>query len=232
MSPPDESTTMTATLTRTRIPGRPASDRAGTAPAATARRGGRINRSRAAAGMLLTFLSVATVTTLYARADDRITVVAVQARVPAGQPVTADDLTVVEVPADTALATVAADRAPELIGQVALSTLEPGMLLAPSLVAAQPLVPTGSAVVGATLKPGQYPVGLRVGDKVRLVETPASSATQATPAVTRGLAQVVDLSELPGGTGVAVSLLVPDGSSVVLSSAGAAGRLSLAVVAS
>jgi hypothetical protein len=178
-------------------------------------------------------LSVVAVLTLYSSADDRMQVVALRTRVPAGQAITERDLTTVEVPAASTLTTVPADQASTLVGQVALSTLEPGMLLAPSLVAAQPLVPTGTSVIGATLKPGQYPVGLRVGDRVRIVETPVATSTQAAPAIDRGTARVVDLAEAQAGvTGIAVSLLVGDDATVALSSAGAAGRLSLAVVAS
>jgi hypothetical protein len=221
---------MTATLTRPRPP---ASSNGHQPPAPPARKTTRINRTRAGLGVLVIALSIVAVLTLYSSADDRTQVLALRARVPAGQAITQSDLTTVEVPADSTLAIVAADQASSVVGQVALSTLEPGMLLAPSLVAAQPLVPTGTSVIGATLKPGQYPVGLRVGDTVRVVETPVATSTQATPAIDRGTARIVDLAEAQAGvTGIAVSLLVGDDATVALSSAGAAGRLSLAVVAS
>jgi hypothetical protein len=193
----------------------------------------RINRARAGLGILVTALSVIAVLTIYARADDRTEVLALANRVPAGQAIKSTDLTTVEVPADSKLATIPADRAGPIVGQVALSALEPGTLLSPNLVAAQPLIPGESGVVGSVLKPGQYPVDLRVGDTVRIVETPVASSTQAAPPIDRGAAHIVDLADAPAGSGgVTVSLLVADDDLVALSSAGAAGRLSLAVVGS
>lgn len=225
---------MTATLNRTRTQPRPHSSNGQTPASSMPKpRSARLNRGRATLGAMVTALSVIAVMTLYSGADDRTEVLALVGRVPVGQAIRAADLTVVEVPADSTLATVAADRINTVIGQVALAPLEAGTLLSPAQTAAQPLIPEGSAVVGGLLKLGQYPVGLRVGDRVRIVETPVATSNGAAAPIDRGSALVVDLAEASAGTaGITVSLLVANDASIALSSAGSAGRLSVAVVPS
>lgn len=221
---------MTATLNRTR---QQATANGHAPPVRSQPKTTRINRTRAVLGALITTLSIVAVLTLYSHADNRTQVLALAHRVPAGQVVTSADLTTVEVPASSTLATVTADKAGTVVGQVALSTLEAGTLLAPNTVAKQPLVPAGSAIVGAVLKPGQYPVGLRTGDTVRVVESPVATSAQNAGPIDRGIARIVDLST-PGAANseVTVSLLVASDTSVALSSAGASGRISLVVIGS
>ena len=87
-------------------------------------------------------------------------------------------------------------------------------------------------IAGATLKPGQFPIGLRAGDNVLLVETPPVTATgAAAEPIIRGTAQVLDVERLDeSSVALAVSLVIPATSASPIASAGAGGRLTLVVV--
>ena len=82
-------------------------------------------------------------------------------------------------------------------------------------------VPVGMTIVGASLKPGQYPVSVAAGDDVELVETasPATIGASAAP-IDRGAARVLDVDASSDGSGtLALSLLVPNGAAVTASRA-------------
>jgi hypothetical protein len=88
------------------------------------------------------------------------------------------------------------------------------------------------ALAGAMLEPGQYPVGLRSGDTVELVEIPSLSATEdAAAPLARGAAQVVEIDETDdSSSSIVVALLVPADAATAVAAAGASGRLTLIVV--
>jgi hypothetical protein len=185
-----------------------------------------------ALGVVIVILSVLGVVALYGSASDRIDVVAIRQPVAAGQLITAGDLTVVSISSDGDLSTIAAADRSSLVGQVAVTALVPGSLLARAQVSDGPRIPAGMALAGATLKPGQYPTGLRAGDAVAIVESPPATATGAAAVpVERGRSRVIDLEAIDdAGSSISVSLLVPEASASAISSAGAAGRLSVVVV--
>ena len=212
-------------LTPTTLNGHGAAD----APALPALRR---NRTRVAFGALVIVLSVLGVTTLYSRASDRVDVLSVRRTVAAGQQITADDLGTVSISANTELRTMPASDLSRALGKIAVVALVPGSLLISSQLSDGPRVPPGMAIVGATLKPGQYPVGLRAGDDVTLVETPLPTATgaAATP-IDRGTARVLETDQLKdAGSTLTVSLVVPAAGATPVASAGSAGRLTLVVI--
>jgi hypothetical protein len=221
---------MTATLTRERL-AHPHGNGQRTTPTPAA--GARRNRTRIALGLLIIVLCVLATATLYASADDRIAVVSVRREVPAGHEIQASDLGIAKIAPDSGLRTLAASDRTAAVGQIATVTLLPGTLLAPEHVSDAPKVPEGRAVVGATIAPGQFPVSLAAGDEVLLVETPPPAATgDAALAVERGRATVLDIAEPNDGSGkLAVSLVVASADATDVAGAGAAGRLSLVVVA-
>lgn len=184
-----------------------------------------------ALGVVIVVLSVLGVVALYSSASDRVEVVVVRQPVAAGQLITAADLTTVSLSSGTNLASIAAADRDSLVGQVAVTALVPGSLLAHAQVSDGPRIPQGMALVGATLKPGQFPTGLLAGDAVVIVESPAATATGAAAAIERGRSSVVELATLEdASSSISVSLLVPEASASAISSAGAAGRLSVVVV--
>ena len=87
-------------------------------------------------------------------------------------------------------------------------------------------------IAGAVLKGGQYPVGLSIGDTVDVVETTSPDASGVGEPVVRGRATVTDIAEPDDGQSqLLVSLAVPSDAATAVSSAGAAGRISLVVTA-
>ena len=219
---------MTTTLTRPKAPQPLNGQRPSPAPEPVGRR----NRARMMVGLVVLVLCVLGAITLYGKASDRIEVLAVRRPVAPGQQITAEDIGTVSITVDSNLRTMSVSQRAEVVGQIALVGLVPGSLLAPSQINDGPRVPAGMVITGATLKPGQFPIGLRAGDDVLLVETPLTTATgAAAEPITRGNAQVLEVERLDNATSsLAVSLIVPATSASSIASAGAGGRLTLVVV--
>src|SRR5581483_7392665 len=140
---------MTMTLPRTlgRTPTAPGLDRA---PAHR-------NQSRVAMGAFLIVAFSLAFAVSFSRAGDRQAVLAVARPVAAGQVITAADVTEVRISADPGLHPVPASDRSRIVGRTAGVALTPGTLVTPAQVASGPSVPAGQAVVGAALKPGQFP---------------------------------------------------------------------------
>jgi hypothetical protein len=197
------------------------------------RSGGR-NRSRVAAGLLLILVTTLGVLVLFSKAGDRQAVLAVAQTVEVGEVVDARDLRVVHVSADPGVRAIPATQRQQVVGRTAAVRLVPGSLLASGQLGDGVAVPAGHAMVGAVLKPGQYPIGLTVGDRVALVFGAASgagivvSAESAGAPPTATVAALGDPADATGG--LTVSLVVPADAAPGLASAGAAGRLNLVVL--
>lgn len=188
----------------------------------------RFNRGRIALGLLILVLTSLGAATLYSSATNRIGVLGIAHEVPVGKTITETDLRKVWISGGDGLHTIEANDASRVVGKTALVRLVPGSLLSPDQIADKSSLPAGTVVSGAVLKNGQFPVGLAIGDSVDVVETTTSDTGDAPKAVSRGTATVVDLSELVDGqSSLTVSLAIPVESAVAVSSAGAAGRLSL-----
>jgi hypothetical protein len=119
---------------------------------------------------------------------------AVARQVPVGTPLTADDLTTVEVAGGRGIAPVASARLAEVVGKRAAVTLTPGTLLTMAQVTDEPLLGPGQQQIALGLKLGQVPAReLHPGDKVQLVGTPDKDSEST--AVTRYEATVIDTRE-------------------------------------
>jgi SAF domain-containing protein len=194
------------------------------------------NRTRIAGGAVLLCLSALVGMALFADVGNRRPVLAVARPVAAGQTVAAADVKVVRVSADPGVRTVPASDLSRVVGQPAGVALAPGALLAPAQLGSGPALPPGWMVVGAVLKPGQFPLGLRAGDTVRLVLLPAAgSAAVADSATEQGgkassaiRATVAAVEKVPDSAGtMAVSLAVVPELAPAVAAAGAQGYLSV-----
>ena len=195
-------------------------------------RAGRRNGTRIALGLVVVVLCVLGTVSLYTSAGRRAAVLSVRQAIPAGREISAEDLGTVSVSVGSGLRTIPASDRAQIVGRIAAVDLVAGTLLTSGELSNGPLVPAGRAISGATLKPGQYPVGLIPGDEVVIVETPPPSTT-GTAAVPKdhGRGRVLDLVTATDGTGsVTISLVVPDDVATAVATAGAAGRLSLVMV--
>ncbi|MCX5441210.1 SAF domain-containing protein [Streptomyces sp. NBC_00063] len=164
-------------------------------------------------------------------AGDRAKVLAVARDVPAGQALTAADLTVAEVSSDAALAPVsAADRA-GVIGKRPAVGLRKGSLLVASQLDAGTGLGDEKQLVGVQVKRGQVPVGtLAPGDDVLAVTTPAQGAEEAKPsdAPPSSVDAVVVSVSRPDATGtVVVNLAVASADGPMLATRAAQGRIAL-----
>ncbi len=193
--------------------------------------GGRRNRTRIALGLVVIVLCVLATASLFSSANNRPAVLTVRRAVPAGRAIVSDDLATARVAAGRDVRMVPASERDRIVGRVAAVALVVGSLLVPADVSNAARVPHGMAIVGASLKAGQYPVSLAPGDQVKLVETASPSAIGTAAPVDRGTANVLDVDQSPDGSGtLALSLLVPTDAAIGVASDGAAGRLSVMVV--
>jgi len=173
--------------------------------------------------------------TLYAQAGAQDEVLALTRDVAPGQTITEGDLVKVKVSADPSLRPVPAKVQANVVGRTAKSSLGAGTLLSDSQLGERPAPRPGEAVVGLALKPGRYPSGLRVGDKVIVVVATAASDT-ANPRLGSSLseARVVAVRAVEGGSGgsvsAMVSVVVPDQVGPSVAGAAAADRVSLILV--
>jgi Flp pilus assembly protein CpaB len=163
----------------------------------------------------------------FSNVANRTPVLVVARPVTAGQVIQSTDLREALVGSDAQGATIAADRRSSIIGRTAGVDLVEGAILAPAQLADGPAAGTGQAVVGATLKEGQFPVELSVGDRVLAVRLPSASATAGGDPPTPISATVVGVRPLDAGGGVAVSLAVTPNLAPELAVAGARSELSL-----
>jgi hypothetical protein len=180
------------------------------------------HRGRIAAGATLLVASAILAVLVYGNLGDRSPVLAAATDIRPGQVIDESDLKVVHVSADAEVATVPASRRREIVGRRAAVGLAAGSLVAPASVNDGPGVPAGSTVVGAIVKPGQYPIGLREGDEVVvLVVSDGSRSTNGVDAV------IVSVSTRSGPEGTAIALAVPSDDAPAIAQAGAQSRLIL-----
>lgn len=206
---------------------------AATVPAAIRSTGGRRNNGRIAVGVLVVALSALGAAVVFSSATDRVAVIGIARDVPAGQAITESDLREVSLSGGEGLSTIAVANAEQVVGRTAAVALSKGALLTDAQLADTSALPEGSVVAGAVLAPGQYPVGLAVGDTVDVVETTAPDASGVGDPVSRGSASVLDLADSIDGQGLlTVSLAIASDDAAAISSAGAAGRVSLVVTPS
>jgi hypothetical protein len=165
-------------------------------------------------GALLILACTSATAVLLNTAGARQPVLAVAHRVTAGSTIARGDLSEVQVAADSGVATVPSSERTQLVGQVAAVDLLPGALLAPGQIEVRTSGTSDRAVVGAAVKEGQYPPGLRQGDRVLLVEVPlvsAQGATADTGTTQPVLASVLSVAPAQSEGAVTVALaVVPD----------------------
>ena len=192
-------------------------------PAVTKRQVTARNRGRIAAGIFAIALAGLLAVLVYGNVGQRHAVLAIARTVDPGQVVTEADLTVVRVAADPGVQTVASTERSTIVGQRATVRLLPGSLLTPDAVTKGSVIADGFSVIGAVVKPGQYPLGLRSGDEVQVVVVGGATGDRPVDAT------IVAVSSNGSGNGSAISLAVPEDAATRLAAAGAEGRLLLMV---
>ncbi|MGI3201860.1 hypothetical protein ACRJ4W_32515 [Streptomyces sp. GLT-R25] len=119
----------------------------------------------AALAVLLILVGALGATMLVLRAGDRVEVVKVTADIQAGQPV-GDNVESVLVADDAGINYVRWSQVDTLKKLKAKSTIYKGTLVIGEMFGTEASLQSGKAVVGLSLKEGQYPEGIEVGDLV------------------------------------------------------------------
>lgn len=188
-------------------------------------------RARMVVGLLLLLGCSLAAAVLFANAGDRHAVLVMDRPVAAGEEITAADLGEALVSGDDAASTIRRADADRIVGRFAAVDLVKGSFLAPGHLADGPLAGSDDAVIGATLREGQYPLDLTDGDRVLAVVLPPESALAEDSADEVPVAAtVVAVGELSDLGGIAVSLAVRPDDAARVAIAGARGRLALVVV--
>lgn len=192
-------------------------------------RGGR----RPLVGVLLVVVCVAVFVVVGGRRDGRRDVLLVTRPVPAGQLLVAGDVRAVSVTVDPAVRVVRAGEVGQVVGRPAAVALSAGMLLSPGSLGRR-LVPEGSRLVGASLKPGTFPPGLAAGDPVTVLVTSQAPAADGVGTVEAGRPAssadglVTAVETAPAGSGgLVVSVQVAAQDADVVARAAAGGQVAL-----
>lgn len=118
-----------------------------------------------ALGGALVVLAGVLVAWALSRATDRMHVVQILQAVPAGEVITADDLTVTGIAYDSQVdGLVPAASLEDLDGRVAAIDLQPGALVQVGMWRTDPALAPGERRVGVVLPPGRLPDGFAQGD--------------------------------------------------------------------
>lgn len=221
-------------------PGIPSTGEAGVQPLnpapvlATPRR--RRRPALLALGVLLVVLGALGASYLATSLSHTIPVIALARAVPRGQELTDADLVEAHVAPDPALSPIPfADRG-SVVGQVAVTDLEPGTLLTRAAVGSHSFPPAGQAVVGVGVTAARAPATpLHDGDRVLLVPVTGSSSTQqnspADPATASAVTATVVSSGPVGVDGLrVVDVLVPEGEGPDVAAGAAAGQIAIVLV--
>ncbi len=178
---------------------------------------------------------------LHLRAGTRTEVIVVARTIPVGHRITEADLRGTRISADTAVETVSAAQADQVIGKVATTTLLPGMLVTPQALAPTVTPAAGEAIVGLDLTGAQLPLPadqLSPGALVQLVRTPpregsepvAGPDEQDSAAIVVDHAEVFSVEPAASGDSVHVSVVVDLAQAPVVLRLAAVAQVAVAVV--
>lgn len=184
-----------------------------------------------AASLALLALCTALFSSLYVRAGNQMSVLEVTHEIPVGSSVLQDDLGITRLSMAPGTSFIPANQIDSVVGRKASVALVPGGLLVRGDLTDSYSPPSGSALVGVAIKPGQEPAsGVEPGDTVDVLLTgapgdpvaavgnamaesgstapssSASSSDQVSPNTTAGSvlapdSQVLDVEPVPSSSG-------------------------------
>ncbi len=149
---------------------------------------------------LLVFVSIAVFATVYASASHQEAVLIITHTIEQGQPILAQDLGQTSAAISGGVVPIPVSDVSVLSGRRAAVTIPSGSLLTVGDTTYGQPIPSGYAVVGLALKPGQLPsVGVQPGDQVMVVET----GTPGTPIASQQ-SSTGNSADAPSDSGVLV----------------------------
>lgn len=191
----------------------------------------RRNRGRIAAAVVLMVLSGWLAAVVFLSVGGRREVLSVARPVERYAELTADDLAVVRVAADSDVEVVSADRLDDLVGRYTEVELTEGSLLSMGHLFDPDDRPVGEneSVVGALLASTDAPSLLEQGAEVEVIARPAAGGDAGPLKVGGWVLDVAD-TDTAGQDGRRVSLVVPRDDAGAISSAASDRRVSVVVV--
>ncbi|MCI0685979.1 MAG: hypothetical protein L0Y54_01890 [Sporichthyaceae bacterium] len=167
-------------------------------------------------------------------AGDRIDVIQLTNRIPAGSQIADDDIRAVTVAPDDGIAYVRWDERDQLGGYYALSDLQAGSVLTGGMLTPDAPPAAGEVVIGLALQAGQYPPDLKVGDRVNALFAPRGGNPEGVRILAAG-ARIGSVVTSPSDDGLAgdasIAVIVSTDEGPLLAQASAAGQVALVLVA-
>ena len=203
----------------------------------------------AALAVLLILVGALGATMLVLRAGDRIEVVKVTQEIPAGGAVTDSNVTSVMVAKDSGIHYVEWSQLASLKKLKAVNTIPAGAVAVGEMFGDQSGVGEGKALVGLSLKAGQYPSGIEAGDVVAAYRvlndtgsnSNSSSSSSSSSAGSNSLiverATVASVpkeggDDLVSSTNKAITVTVDSDRAAALAQAASNGQVALVLVSS
>lgn len=207
-------------------------------PPSLRRRTTRRNVPVIALGVLLVVGCAIGFSSAWLRAGGRQQVLVAAADLSAGQVLTPSDLRAVQLSTGSGLSPIPSSQAPDVIGHPVAIPVASGSLLTEADLGPSSVPPSGQAVVGLALKPGQYPPGITAGAQVLVVvdgsasSGSSSSSSGPSPADAPIEATVigVGLGPTDSSDSVVVSVQMAEGNGAAVATAGSAGNVALVMV--
>ncbi|MEU0576177.1 hypothetical protein ABZ465_02495 [Streptomyces griseoincarnatus] len=202
----------------------------------------------AALAVLLILVGALGATMLVLQAGDRIEVVKITEEIPAGQSVNKSNTTSVMVADDPGINYVKWSQFDALKKLKAVTTIPGGVVAVGEMFGAEAKVPEGKALVGLSLKEGQYPAGIKSGVTVAAYRVGGTSrsgsgddADGGSAGSAGGDSVIVDKAlvnyvqekggdDLVSSTNLPVTLLVDDAQAAALTQAATNGEVALVLV--
>ncbi|CAL9461124.1 hypothetical protein [Streptomyces werraensis] len=202
----------------------------------------------AALAVLLILVGALGATMLVLQAGDRIEVVKITEEIPAGQAVNDSNTTSVMVAEDPGINYVKWSQLDALKKLKAVTTIPGGVVAVGEMFGEEAKVPEGKALVGLSLKEGQYPAGLKSGATVAAYRVGGTSrsgsgddADGGSAGSSGGDSVIVDRAvvdyvqdakgdDLVSSTNLPVTLLVDDAQAAALTQAATNGEVALVLV--
>ncbi|MEU1262828.1 hypothetical protein ABZ839_10765 [Streptomyces cellulosae] len=202
----------------------------------------------AALAVLLILVGALGATMLVLQAGDRIEVVKITEEIPAGQAVDDSNTTSVMVAEDPGIHYVKWSQLDALKKLKAVTTIPKGVVAVGEMFGEEAKVPEGKALVGVSLKEGQYPAGLKSGSTVAAYRVGGTSrsgsgddADGGSAGSAGGDSVIVDKAvvnyvqdrksdDIVGSTNLPVTLLVDEAQATALTQAASNGEVALVLV--
>jgi hypothetical protein len=188
----------------------------------------------AALAVLLVALGAAAAGLLVIKAGHRVAAVEITREVGQGQRIPASALAEVQISADSNLDYVAWQNVNQVTNVYAAVQIPAGTLLTPAMTSATNNLAAGKVQVGLSLKPGQEPGNLVIGNTVEAFAVGTGSGcganTSLTVPIATGTVTSVSGAASSSGNTAAVTLAVPEADAGTLACYASAGDVAVTLV--